>query len=220
MTKEISRGRGRPRNFDADEAVAVAQRLFHAKGYDAVSVADLTRALGINPPSFYAAFGSKAALYARILDRYALTGAVPLDQLLRPDRPVAECLARVLEEAARSYAADACATGCLVLEGTRCSDEQARAAAGTFHVAAQQRIRDFIAQRHPQEADRLADFVSTTMAGLSASARHGQSLDRLLGTAQLAGLACAQAIPGEKLRQRPAGRPTVPQLKPRSEESG
>ncbi|MDN4588261.1 TetR family transcriptional regulator [Xenophilus aerolatus] len=215
MTKEISRGRGRPRGFDADEAVATAQRLFHARGYDAVSVADLTQALGINPPSFYAAFGSKAALYERILDRYAQDGAVPLERLLRTDRPVAECLARVLEEAALAYAADAGATGCLVLEGTRCNDEQARAAAGTFHVAAQRQIRNFIAQRHPQDADRLADFVSTTMAGLSASARHGQSLDRLLATARLAGLACAQAIPAEKPRSRPA----TSRIKPRSERS-
>jgi TetR/AcrR family transcriptional repressor for divergent bdcA len=215
MTKEIPRGRGRPRGFDADEAVATAQRLFHARGYDAVSVADLTQALGINPPSFYAAFGSKAALYARILDRYAQTGAVPLGRLLDPDRPVAQGLAAVLEEAARAYAADAGATGCLVLEGTRCNDEQARAAAGTFHVAAKQQIHDFIAQRHPQEADRLADFVGTTMAGLSASARHGQSLERLLATARLAALACAQAIPAEKPRSRPA----TSRIKPRSERS-
>lgn len=196
MTTEIARTRGRPRAFDADDAVAKAQQLFHAKGYDAVSVADLTRTLGINPPSFYAAFGSKAALYARILDRYAETGAVPLQGLLWPDRPVAESLAAVLEEAARVYAADPQAAGCMVLEGTRCDDPEARAAASVFHVAAQETIRAFIAERHPQEADRLADFVCTTMAGLSASARHGQTLERLLATAQLAGMALAQALPG------------------------
>ena len=77
MTTEISKPRGRPRRFDPVEALAIAQQLFHAKGYDAVSVADLTKALGINPPSFYAAFGSKAALYSRILDRYAVSGAIP-----------------------------------------------------------------------------------------------------------------------------------------------
>ncbi len=44
--------RGRPRRFDPDAAVVTAQRMFHEKGYDALSVADLTRALGINPPSF------------------------------------------------------------------------------------------------------------------------------------------------------------------------
>ena len=195
MTTKTMPARGRPRRFDPEEAVATAQRLFHERGYDGVSVADLTKALGINPPSFYAAFGSKAGLYGRILDRYALTGAVPLVEILSVDRPLAVSLAQVLEQAARSYVADACATGCMVLEGTRCNDPEARDAACDFHVAAQDVIRKSIAERYPLEADRLTDFISTTMAGLSASARHGQSLERLLATARLAGVALAQVLP-------------------------
>ncbi len=57
-------------------------------------------------------------------------------------------------------------------------------------------MRGAIAARYPQEAGHLADFVCTTMVGMSASARHGQSLERLLATARLAGVALAQAIPG------------------------
>ncbi|SMP66867.1 TetR/AcrR family transcriptional regulator [Noviherbaspirillum suwonense] len=195
MATNINAARGRPRQFNLDEAIATAQRLFHENGYDAVSVADLTKALGINPPSFYAAFGSKAGLYARILDRYAATAAIPLAQILGADRPLAESLAEVLMTAARFYAADATATGCMVLEGTRCNDLEARGAALGFHTAAQDVIRNAIAERYPQEADRVADFVCTTMAGLSASARHGQGLDRLLATAQLAGKALAGVLP-------------------------
>ncbi|RBP07440.1 TetR family transcriptional regulator [Roseiarcus fermentans] len=196
MPTNISRPRGRPRRFDPDQAVATAQRLFRARGYDAVSVADVTEALGINPPSFYAAFGSKAGLYARVLERYAAgADAVPLSDLLRPDRPVAECLAAVLEEAARRYAADPAAAGCLVLEGVRCNDGEARETASAFHTAAEDRIRRYIAARHPEEAERLTDFVSTTMTGLSAKARDGHGLARLLATARLAGLALARALP-------------------------
>lgn len=195
-TTNRSLPRGRPRKFDPDEAVVTAQQLFHEKGYDALSVSDLTKALGINPPSFYAAFGSKAGLYAKILDRYAVTGAIPLTKILREDRPLAESLAELLEEAARRYAADACATGCMVLEGTRCNDQEARDAAIGFHRAAQDVIRSAIAARYPQEADRVADFVCTTMAGLSASARHGQHLDRLLASARLAGNALTDVLPG------------------------
>ncbi|NHF64938.1 TetR/AcrR family transcriptional regulator [Xanthomonas hortorum] len=156
------------------------------------STAVLTQALGINPPSFYAAFGSKAGLYARILDRYAQTGVIPLPQLLDTARPLADAL----EQAARCYAADPAATGCLVLEGTRSNDAQAREAACGFHVAAQELIRSHIAKQCPHDADRLADFVSTTMAGLSASARHGQSLERLLASARLAGEAIRVALRG------------------------
>jgi len=196
MPTNIISPRGRPRQFDPEQAVVTAQRLFHEKGYDAVSVADLTKALGINPPSFYAAFGSKAGLYARILDRYAATGAIPLTDIMGADRPLAASLAEVLVEAARHYAADADASGCMVLEGTRSNDPAARDAACGFHVAAQDFLRNAIAQRNPQEADRLTDFVCTTMAGLSASARHGQGLDRLLATARLAGEALVHALPG------------------------
>ena len=195
MTTNIVAQRGRPRKFDPDKAVAIAQRLFHEKGYDAVSLSDLTKALGINPPSFYAAFGSKAGLYARILDRYAATGAIPLKRILETGQPMAAMLAEVLIEAARYYAADATATGCMVLEGTRCNDPEARNAACGFHRAAQEFIRDTIAERYPQEANQVADFVCTTMAGLSASARHGQSLDRLVATARLAGKALVDALP-------------------------
>src|SRR5918997_940849 len=173
MATKFSRPRGRPRRFDPEQAVATAQRLFHARGYDAVSIADLTRALGINPPSFYAAFGSKSGLYARVLCRYGGTGAIPLEESLRPDPAPA---------------------GCLGLEGIHCNDREAREAPRAANVAAEDVIRRYIAARHPEEAERLTDFVCTTMTGLSAKARNGHSLDRLLATARLAGLVLAQAL--------------------------
>ncbi len=53
-----------------DAAIDTAMKLFHARGYDAVGVAELGEELGITPPSFYAAFGSKAGLLERVLKRY------------------------------------------------------------------------------------------------------------------------------------------------------
>ncbi|WP_245696237.1 TetR/AcrR family transcriptional regulator [Alloyangia pacifica] len=180
---------GRPRNFDADQAVAKAQGMFHARGYDAVSVADLTAALGIKPPSFYAAFGSKAGLYSRVLERYSESGAIPFAALLRADRPVAVCLAEVLEEAARRYGASADAPGCLVVEGTRSNDPDAQAAACVHHDAAEALIHDYIAARFPEGADRITDFMDTVMAGLSAMARRGHGTERLMASAKMAGRA-------------------------------
>jgi TetR/AcrR family transcriptional repressor for divergent bdcA len=195
VTTNKSRSRGRPRRFDPDAAVATAQQLFHARGYDAVSVADVTEALGINPPSFYAAFGSKAGLYARVLDHWVGSEAIPLDAILRPDVPVADGLAAMLEEAARRYASDPAAGGCLVLEGTRCNDEGAREAARALNLGAEAFIRDYIAFRHPEAADEVTDFIATTMSGLSAKARSGHDLPRLLATARLAGRVLAQILP-------------------------
>jgi len=194
--KSRARARGRPRRFDPDAAVATAQHLFHARGYDAVSVADVTDALGINPPSLYAAFGSKAGLYARVLDHWTETAAIPLADILRADTPVSDALAALLEEAARHYASGTHAGGCLVLEGTRCNDEGAREAARALSGAAEQAIRDYIAVRHPEAADSVTDYVGTIMLGLSAKARAGHDLPRLLASARIAGAAVAQILPG------------------------
>jgi TetR/AcrR family transcriptional repressor for divergent bdcA len=194
MATNSSRSRGRPRGFDPDQAVATAQQLFHARGYDAVSVADLTAALGINPPSFYAAFGSKAGLYARILGRYSAADGLPLAEILRPGRPMAEALAALLEEAARRYAADPAAAGCLVIEGARCNDPEARQAARALAATGEDAIHRFIAATQPEAAERLADYVVTVMTGLSAMAREGLGLDRLLATAQLASLGLTDTL--------------------------
>jgi AcrR family transcriptional regulator len=61
---------GRSRGFNIDEAIAIATKLFWEKGYEGASLAELTSAMGINPPSFYVAFKSKAALFRIALDRY------------------------------------------------------------------------------------------------------------------------------------------------------
>ena len=61
---------GRLRQFDVDEAISLATTLFWEKGYEGTSLADLTSVMGINPPSFYVAFKSKAALFRTVLDRY------------------------------------------------------------------------------------------------------------------------------------------------------
>lgn len=196
MTTKIARPRGRPRHFDPGDGVTTAQQIFHARGYDAVSVADVTAALGINPPSFYAAFGSKAGLYRRVIDRWVDTRAIPLHAILRPDRPVSEALAEMLEEAARLYAADPAAPGCLVLEGTRSNDPAAREAACASYGASARLIRDYVAERHPRDAERVTDFVGTVMAGMSAKARSGHGLEQLLATARMAGLAVAQTLAG------------------------
>ena len=81
-----------------------------------------------------------------------------------------------------------------MLESTRCNDNKAREAARALHRAGENMIRHYIAARHPEEAERLTDFVSTTMLGLSAKARNGNDLDQLLATARLVGLAIAQAL--------------------------
>src|SRR5699024_8628106 len=74
--------RGRPRNFDRDAALRTAMDLFWRRGYEGVSVAMLTEALGITPTSLYAAFGSKAELFDEAIELYDAPGSTPTDQAL------------------------------------------------------------------------------------------------------------------------------------------
>lgn len=60
----------RPREFDVDEALRAALRLFWERGFDDASLVDLADAMGIVRPSLHAAFGSKEALYRQAIDLY------------------------------------------------------------------------------------------------------------------------------------------------------
>src|SRR6476619_4450391 len=61
---------GRPRAFDPHAVLERAMHVFWAKGYEGASLSDLTRAMRINRPSLYAAFGNKEQLFRKVLDRY------------------------------------------------------------------------------------------------------------------------------------------------------
>jgi len=60
----------RPREFDEDEVLQAALRIFWEKGYESTSLADLLQAMGLTRSSFYKAFGSKETLFWRVVERY------------------------------------------------------------------------------------------------------------------------------------------------------
>jgi AcrR family transcriptional regulator len=91
---------GRPRTFDRDLAVEQAMHLFWENGYEATSLSQLKAALGggISAPSFYAAFGSKEALFRecaqRYLDSYATVTECLWDDALAPRLAIETALRR------------------------------------------------------------------------------------------------------------------------------
>src|SRR6202048_4429142 len=66
-----SRGRGRPREFDVDDALDKAARVFRERGYHATSIADLTEAMELASGSVYKAFDDKRAVFLAAFDREA-----------------------------------------------------------------------------------------------------------------------------------------------------
>lgn len=205
MTTKKAAPRGRPRSFDADQALGVAQALFQQRGYDAVGVAEIGKAMGITPPSFYNAFGSKAALFEKVLDRYAADCGSFVADALAIDGPSAGAIEHMLLEAARRYPARDGVAGCLVLDSARNSPD-ADAAASTRRRKDESRalIVARIAQDRPDRAAEVADIAMIALNGMSASARDGADEAALTGFAR----ATAAAI-GQLLVVKPSGRPAI-----------
>lgn len=179
---------GRPRSFDTDWALDLGQRLFHERGYDGVSLSELTGALGIAAPSFYAAFGSKTAFFQLILKRYA-GASRPIDTFAVEGRPIVAVIEQFLIARAVAYSQDSIAKGCLVLDATRnCSDADASASAELIAEGGRQSVRELVAKSRPDLSEPISDLVASVMQGLSAHARQGWSTDRLVTVAKNATL--------------------------------
>src|SRR3546814_7402993 len=73
---------GRPLSFDRDTALERAMLVFWRYGYEAASLQELTSAMGITPPSLYAAFGDKEKLFLEAVERYSSKSCDALDCLL------------------------------------------------------------------------------------------------------------------------------------------
>lgn len=107
---------GRPRQFDRDDAVVKAMHLFWENGYESTSLAMLKASIGkgITAPSFYAAFGSKEALFIETVDCYLRTHAQVTESLWDAQLPPREALQTTLFNSARMQYESGHPRGCMV----------------------------------------------------------------------------------------------------------
>lgn len=175
--------RGRPRGFCLDQAVETALRLFKARGYDAVGVAELAQAIGVAPPSLYAAFGSKAGLYARALDLYQAREGAWLPEALAAEGRWTDIAARVIRGAATAFANEP--RGCLVCRGEQgCSDAAAAAMTADRRRAARDRLRDRFAETGAPDEEAAADYLAAALQALTGAAQDGLDPQRLAAVAE------------------------------------
>lgn len=180
-----------------DDAIHKAMRLFHRRGYDAVGVAELGAELGIKPPSFYAAFGSKAGLFARAVEHYTAGDANVFGRAQAKGGSVIEVMQRMLLEAAEIYPEHDGVAGCLVLDGARnSSDAEARTLIASYKQASRNAVCAFIATEYPAKADTLSDLVIIALEGMSGSARDGAGAAALRSFAEAVGRAFAREAAG------------------------
>ncbi|MBD8637864.1 TetR/AcrR family transcriptional regulator [Sphingomonas sp. CFBP 13733] len=181
---------GRPRGFDRDKAVGQAMHLFWEHGFEGVSLEQLRQSMGgISSASFYAAFGSKEALYRTALEDYRAThGKVVLalhDEGLSPRQRIEQALRR----SAEMQTDPAHPTGCMVtLSSTICSvdGESVQALTLAERVANRAAIRACVdaaiedgTLRHDTNPAGLTTLFDGFLVGLSLQARDGVSHEDL-----------------------------------------
>jgi AcrR family transcriptional regulator len=185
----------RIREFDRDEALEQAMLVFWRLGYERATMAELTAAMGINPPSLYAAFGNKESLFREALERYA-TGpdayeaealALPTarevayallrggaDRQTRPGKPHG-CLAVL---GTRTNGADSSPIGELLIQARQTGEAEVRA---RFERACAE--GDLPAGSDPGV---LAGYIRTVIYGLTVKAASGATRGELEQVIELA----------------------------------
>src|ERR1700712_286712 len=120
--KAVPKTRGRPLSFDRDTALEQAMHVFWERGYEAASITDLTAAMGITPPSLYAAFGDKAKLFLEAIERYALGPGSAGPRALAEEPTARGAIERWLHESADELTRNCHPKGCMVvMAATNCS---------------------------------------------------------------------------------------------------
>ncbi|CAN5277825.1 TetR/AcrR family transcriptional regulator [soil metagenome] len=186
---------GRPLSFDRNAALNAAMLLFWRHGYEATSLSDLTTAMGVTPPSVYAAFGNKKRLFLEAVGLYLAGASSPQGIIDRAPTARSAALA-LMSGAAIGFTGEATPPGCMLATSAisvsaAAADVQAELAAIRNAVEAHLRARierEIDANELPADtdADALAGHTTAVIQGLSTLARDGSTRDKLLRIVKVA----------------------------------
>ncbi len=178
---KTKRGVGRPRSFDRDKALEAAMLLYWERGYEGVTISELTAAMGIMPASLYAAFGNKETLYSEALAYYQAHERPTWKPLAQAS--LRETLIALFEQGVRVVTRRGRPRGCMIASGFL------DAASGNEHLAEEPRRLRAVLRRDLLErmeaagaAGELAEdvdpkaaalFLAALLAGISVQAKDG-----------------------------------------------
>lgn len=171
--------------------------IFWERGFEGTSISDLTAAMGIAPPSLYAAFGSKEQLFHEAVELYdSLEGSAT--RALENKRTARDGIEAMLREHAVNYSDPATPSGCLIVLGATAYAPENRKVAeylAGWRRQTTETLRARLARGIEEgdvppgvDVDALAAYFNTLLEGLSIESRDGASRERLERT-----IGCAMA---------------------------
>ena len=122
----------RHKEFDRDEALQKAMEVFWSQGYEAASINNLVKHMGINRQSLYDTFGDKHTLYLQAIDRYREVEGRKIFELLERPGSVKKTLRQLFQSVVEESLCDQARRGCFIGNAmselaSRCPETAARA---------------------------------------------------------------------------------------------
>lgn len=191
----VRRRTGRPLSFDRDAALHQAMLLFWRHGYEATSISDLTAAMGVTPPSLYAAFRDKRRLFLESVDLY-LSGESSPWSIIDRALTAREAAMALMSGAARAFTDPATPPGCMLATSAisvSASAADVQAELSAIRNSVETRLRDRISRARTDgelppdtDAEALAAHATAVIQGMSTLARDGATAEKLQRIVQMA----------------------------------
>jgi AcrR family transcriptional regulator len=186
---------GRPRGFDENVALDAAMNLFWERGYEGTSMAELSKAMDLTPPSIYAAFGDKKSLFRLAAKRYAAGPAqYQAKALLEPT--LREVIFALFRNTVEFLTEPGHPAGCMTLTGAMACSVEADSAKELMTEIRKQNEAALKArlQQARKSGEMAADlnvddysrYLSTLLGGLAIQAANGTSKAAMKRTANMA----------------------------------
>ena len=163
--------------------------VFWKQGYEGSSLADLTAAMGVTPPSVYSAYGDKKSLFLEAVDRYVGDPAAS-DTIIDESLSSRDAAERLLHAAAVGFTGDKTPAGCLLASAAiSCSreSEDVKRKLAAIRRRIEKKLREKIladidSGRLPKgcDDDALAGHTMAVIQGMSTLARDGAKREKLL----------------------------------------